>query len=110
MSVESKININMNGEEYIKYRNSKRLNRKHIIIISMVAITIIGILLVGLLLDSFFYVPATESGGIITSYLEGANIAVKGGWQSLLLYFGIVLVPFIAISWLFHGVGFYIVR
>jgi len=95
--MERRINVNMDGESYLKYIESKKLSKNTIIGILSLSLSLIGI--VGLCM--YFTQQPVQSIG----FLQRA-VLISHSYSGIeLIKIGMIIAfPFVVLAWLLHGV------
>ena len=98
---EPKINLNMNGNEYIeflKYKKSlkKKLTKNQVLGIAILLTSLAGIILT-IIMIKFFFFPTPAYVSSVPSY-------VAMGWPELIKNGAVIAFPFILVAWVIHGV------
>ena len=96
------INITGTFEDYVKYKNSKKLKPNQIQGIVILSFCLIGVLIIIALLQDLTYVAPSSS--IVQQWVQATNRMFEGGWSDVAKYLMILFAPIIMISWLIHGV------
>ena len=96
------ISVNMTGQEYMQYKQSKKLKltknqKESIIIFSLCGV---GALIIGGLISSLTSQPIQSMGYLARSLI----IARSFGWLELIKIGLVLAFPFIVISWVLHGI------
>lgn len=97
-----KINVNMDGEEYIKYRESRKVVIPKNVKSSLpyFILCAVGVLIVMGLVEDLTYVPPEPFG---FTEIPALNLTVNNG---LIGWFAFA----IGLAWIIHGFGFLIIR
>jgi len=99
--MDTKINVNMNGKEFIEYEQSKKIRLKpsQKEAVFFFVISILGILLFIYLISLFYSEP----------YVPNSTIIWYHGFPVSLDMINIIIL-LIAVSWVIHGFGFIIIK
>jgi len=111
----AQMNVSMNGEEYIKYKESKKFKLSKGVkqALPFFILAFLGVFLAAVLLNDIFYVPPETESWFTLWYGIAQSLAAMS-WGAIAkfsyLYFAPFIVLAVLISWVVHGVGFFIVR
>ena len=114
--METKINVNMSGKEYITYRESRKfklpkLSNKTKKALPYFLMAIGGIFLLILLIQDLTYKPTMT---FTEGWYKAMPNMVNKSWNSIakftLLAFGPFIVIMIGLAWLIHGFGFFLFK
>lgn len=97
------IRVNMTGEEYIKYKESRRLKIGNLSENQKLGLIIIIVSLLAILLIPLIHEGLNPKPGYKLEYTQIASYPVP---NIVLMWFALA----IGLGWIFHGVGFFIVR
>jgi len=105
------IKVNMTGKEYMEYKQKSKIKFKPNQIQAFVifGFCFVGILFISILLNSIIHVPST-SPNLLVSWIKFSTIMSQTSWENIAKMVGLLFAPVIAIAWLIHGVGFFIVK
>lgn len=111
--MEKVININMNGKEYIKYLETRKIklsnNTKKALPYFLGCF--LGLVVVSILLADITYTPTPAW---FSDYYRVAPDVVKLSWDGVAKFTVAYFLPWIVlavlVSWVVHGVGFFIFR
>lgn len=112
------ININMNGKEYVdylKYKKPKSVFIKNLTKNQKEALMIFGVCFVlmffaMILVYDLFYIPPPPTQGVINAWIKITPTISKLSWEQIGKFLLVLFAPIIVLSWLIHGVGFFIVQ
>lgn len=97
--MERRINVNMDGESYLKYIESKKLKLSKNTIIGILSLSLSLIGIVGLCM--YFTQQPVQSIGFLQS-----AVLISHSYSGIeLIKIGMIIAfPFVVIAWLLHGV------
>jgi len=110
---DTKLSVRMNGEEYIKYKESKKIKLSKGVkeALPFFIGSAIMFIFAMALLNHIFYVPSDSLFSEWYSAMPSLVVLSWGGIAKIsYLYFAPFIVLAVLISWVVHGVGFFIVR
>jgi len=112
--MEAIINVNMSGEQYIDYLNSRKFkfNKNFKESLPYFILAFCGILLISFIVIG--WQPKAEVKPLFNSWYRVMSDRTDYSWSAILKVGTIYVFPYavtvILISWLLYGVGFVIIR
>jgi len=100
----ARINVRMNGREYIEYKKKKTLTKKQREAMPYFVLALFGLLIAtGLMIHLESTAVREQTPNMVDSAI---SMAKEYSWTDLIKIGGILLLPFVVISWILHGVQF----
>ena len=111
MKKKESIQVTMCGDEYERYvKNHNVRFNKFMTKFVMILIGAFGFVLIvaGIvsILNGFFPPTPIPPSTLVHDYLQIATVGAGLSWSVWLKFFIVLMLPFVAISWVFHGVQF----
>ena len=112
--METKINVEMNGKEYMAYRKSKSipLSKNVKKALPYFVMCGIGVLIIAFLIDDLTYKEPPQ--GFVSAWKEAVPNILSLSWSDIgkltFIFFAPFLVVMIGLAWLLHGFGFFIIK
>ena len=118
MEKQTNINVNMTGEEYIKYKEKQKTPLGTLSKPTKKALPFFFASAIGILFLSFFLFGnsnnSQNTSSVFSAWHQASPILLNTGWDGILkyamLYFGPFIIIMVGIAWVFHGVGFALVK
>ena len=113
---KSEIKVNMNGDEYIRYKESRKLKPLKLSkglkkALPYFILCFAGVIILGILLSDL--IPKPETSSVFDNYYE-ATANTDWSWNSIAkisaVFFAPLIIIAVCIGWVVHGVGFFIIR
>lgn len=110
-----RMNVNMNGKEFMEYRKSKKLSKKTKRALPYLLFSFAMILVLIVMINSFWKEPPKYSEPPFANWYRFNYFNMQeSSWNSIakttFLYFAPFIVIMICLAWLFHGVGFLVIK